>query len=195
MKEINIDNKIETNEKSKIELKDYDFEILSQENDNNFEVIDENIVESMKDTETQNNDIKDDNATVLKNNTNLFLKYFDYFISIILYINSFLYFSYLNLIHILYSFYLVFSKYSTSYGFFLRFKRKTTFILIFLEFIYLILKIIFMAYNSSYDKKILQEIFKGNWSSIYEYIFEIIVIILLFVYSILNDFTSQALKK
>ena len=194
MKEINIDNKIETNQKSKIELKDYDFEVLNQENYNNFEAIDENIVESMKDNEIQNNDIKDDNVTVSKNNSNWFLKYFDYFISIILYMNSFLYFSYLNLIHILYSFYLVFSKYSTSYGLFLRFKRKTTFILIFLEFIYLILKIIFMAYNSSNEKKILQDVFQDNWSSIYEYIFEIIIIILLFVYSILNDFSSPAFR-
>ena len=57
MKEVNSDNNIITT-KSKIELKDYEFELIGQESESNYETIDDNITESIP--ESNNNEQKED---------------------------------------------------------------------------------------------------------------------------------------
>ena len=185
----NDNNKNEAGVKSKIELKDYEYDLISQDNESNYEPYDDNISESIP--ETNNNEAKEENDVENKYSY-YFITYFDYFIAIILYINSFLYFSYLNIINIFYAFFLVFSKYSTGFNFFVRFKGKMTLIVLFLYFIYLILKIIIDAINSSRDDKILKDMFPNNWASIYEYVFMSIIIILILVYLILKDFSEKS---
>ena len=169
MKESTNDNKNKVEIISKIELKDYDEEFIGQDNYSNFESYDDNITESIP--ETNNNEIKEENILETKNYSNYFIYYFDYFIAVILYINSFLYFSYLNIIHIIYSIFLINSKYSTGFNFFVSFKGRMTIIVLFFEFTYIVFKIIIDAINSSRSESILQDIFPNNWSSIYEYVF------------------------
>ena len=190
MKEIIEDNnKTEISDKSKIELRDYEFDYGSQENDSNFDLTDDNI------HDTTTIDLKDENVAESKCYSYCFVKYFDYFIPIILYINSFIYFSYINLIHFFYLFFIINSKYSTKYGFFMRNKGKMTAIFLFSEFIYLIFKIIIISINSSRKQKILEDVFPENkWTSIYEYIFEAMLIILLLIYLIINNFSYQTFK-
>ena len=189
MKEIDNEDNIIIN-KSKIELKDYDFDIVSQESESNYESLDDNIAESIP--ESNNNEIKEEKSAENKKKQNLFTEYFEYFFAFFLYVNSFIYFSYLNLIHIIYVFYIIFSKYSIEYGCLLRIKGKITFSLLIFEFVYLILKIIIVAINNDKVKLIFKEIFPNKWASIYEYVYESIVIIFLLVYLILKDFSNQA---
>ena len=63
MKEVNSDNNIITT-KSKIELKDYEFELIGQESESNYEAIDDNITESIP--ESNNNEQKEGNSTESK---------------------------------------------------------------------------------------------------------------------------------
>ena len=127
MKETTNDNKNEKEAKNKIELKDYDYELIGQELESNFELFDDNTSESIPET-NNNNDIKGEKEEILPENknccSNFFINYFDYFIAIFLYINSFLYFSYLNIIHIIYSIFIINSKYSIVFNFFVKFKGK-----------------------------------------------------------------------
>ena len=189
MKEVNSDNNIITT-KSKIELKDYEFELIGQESESNYEAIDDNISESIP--ESNNNEQKEGNSTESKRNSNCFVAYFDYFFAIFLYLNSFIYFSYINLIHIIYVFYIIYTKYSTTYGCTMRIKGKIVFVFLILEFAYLILKIIISAIGNPNVEEIFKNVFPSNWVSIYEYVYESLVIILLIVYLILKDFSNQA---
>ena len=189
MKEVNSDNNIITT-KSKIELKDYEFELIGQESESNYEAIDDNITESIP--ESNNNEQKEGNSTESKRNSNCFVAYFDYFFAIFLYLNSFIYFSYINLIHIIYVFYIIYTKYSTTYGCTMRIKGKIVFVFLILEFAYLILKIIISAIDNPNVEEIFKNVFPSNWASIYEYVYESLVIILLIVYLILKDFSNQA---
>ena len=124
MKESLIENKKETSENSKYELKDYDFDTLSRANSSFIEPMDDNIRESIP--ESVNNENILEKSVIL----DYFISYFDYFMSIFLYINSFIYFSYINIFHLIYSFYLLYSKYSSYYTFILRSKKKITFLLL-----------------------------------------------------------------
>ena len=56
MKETTNDNKNEKEGKNKIELKDYDYELIGQELESNFELFDDNTSESIP--ETNNNDAR-----------------------------------------------------------------------------------------------------------------------------------------
>ena len=175
MKETTNDNKNEKEGKNKIELKDYDYELIGQELESNFELFDDNTSESIPET-NNNNDIKGEKEEILPENknrcSNFFINYFDYFIAIFLYINSFLYFSYLNIIHIIYSIFIINSKYSIVFNFFVKFKGKFTLIVLLIELAYLIFKIIIDAINGSKDEneQILKDIFPSNWAYIYEYV-------------------------
>ena len=66
----------------------------------------------------------------------------------------------------------------------MRYKGKFTIIVLFIEFAYLIFKIIIDAINSSKNEneQILKDIFPISWASIYEYVFISIIIILFLVY-------------
>ena len=189
MKEINNDDDDKIINKSKLEFKDYDFDIVYP-NESNFESLDENIIESIP--ESNNNEAKDEKAAENKPKSNLFTEYFDYFFSFFLYVNSFIYFSYLNLVHIIYVFYIIYSKYSLDYGCIMRIKRKIVFALVIFEFVYLIFKIVIGVLTKVQVQQIFKDIFPNNWASIYEYIYEIIVIILLLVYLSLKDFSKEA---
>ena len=197
MKETTNDNKNEKETKHKIELKDYDVDLIGQDIDSNFEIYDDNITESMPES-NNNNYIKEEKEEILPETknccSNFFINYFDYFIAIILFINSFIYFSYLNIIHIIFSIFLVNSKYSLGFNFFVKYKGKFTIIVLFIEFAYLIFKIIIDAINSSKNEneQILKDIFPISWASIYEYVFISLIIILFLVYLILKDFSEQA---
>ena len=190
MKETTNDNKNEADINHKIELKDYDSDYIEQENEANFEAYDDNIRDSMPEVNT--NEIKEENALEIRYYCKYFIYYFDYFFAIILYVNSFLYFSYMNIIHIIYSIYLVNLKYSIRFNYFVNFKGKITVFILFSEFFYVVVKIIIDAINSSREELIFDNLFPNNWASIYEYVFVTIVIILVLLYLILNDFTEQS---
>ena len=183
MKESLIENKKETSENSKYELKDYDFDTLSQANSSFIEPMDDNIRESIP--ESVNNENILEKSVIL----DYFISYFDYFMSIFLYINSFIYFSYINIFHLIYSFYLLYSKYSSYYTFILRSKKKITFLLLCCELTYLIFKIIIDAINKSREEKILGKVFPDEWCSIYEYVVVFLILVLLIIYLIMNDFS------
>ena len=65
MKEIDNEDNIIIN-KSQIELKDYDFDIVSQESESNYESLDDNIAESIP--ESNNNEIKEEKSAENKKN-------------------------------------------------------------------------------------------------------------------------------
>ena len=75
MKEIDNEDNIIIN-KSQIELKDYDFDIVSQESESNYESLDDNIAESIP--ESNNNEIKEEKSAENKKKQNLLTEYFDY---------------------------------------------------------------------------------------------------------------------
>ena len=68
--------------------------------------------------------------------------YFEIIISLFLFINSFIYFSYINVFHLLFSYFLLYTKYSTDYNNFLRKKGALTFFIYILDLIYTIINTI-----------------------------------------------------
>ena len=121
--------------------------------------------------------------------TGIYCIYFDYFMSIFLFANSFIYYSYINIVHLCYSFYLVFAKYSTIYNCFMENKGRFTLLVLIIDFFYIILKIVINIMNRSNDNKMLEDFFPKNWCSIYEYVIVSIIMLLLLIFLIAKDFS------
>ena len=186
----NIEND-KNEEPTKFEMTDYDSNFTNRQDSINSnysstytisETLNENIFESLN--------LEFLNIESLYS-TGIFCTYFDYFMSIFLFINSFIYYSFINVIHLCYCFYLVYSKYSTLYSCFMRHKGRFTLLVLIIDFFYLVLKIVINIMNKTKDKKILEDFFPNDWSSIYEYIIVSLIILLLLVYLIAKDFSNS----
>ena len=120
-----------------------------------------------------------------------FIRYFDYFMSIFLFANSFIYYSFLNVVHIGFSFYLIFARYSTLYSCFMRNKGRLTLTVLIIELFYIIFKIIIDIVNKAKEKQYLDFFFPNKWASIYEYVIVSLIMIFLLIYLIAKDFSHS----
>ena len=167
------------------ELKDYDSgSTIRQDSITSVDTINESVSEALNESTTLD-------FLNLENQcgTSPFINYFDYFMSIILFANSFIYYSFLNIIHIGFAFYLIYAKYSTLYNCFMRNKGKVTLTVLIIELIYIIFKIIIAILNRKRENNILDNIFPSDWASIYEYVIVSLIMIFLLIYLIAKDFS------
>ena len=135
--------------------------------------------------------INDSNSDFLKlenrYSTGIFVNYFDYFMPLFLYINSFIYFSFVNLLHLCYSFYLVYTKYSVQYNFYVKNKGRFTLFVLIIDAIYMILKII----NDIMSKDLISFFFPKDWESIYEYVIVSLIMLFLLAFLIMKNFSHS----
>ena len=175
-------NKIEKNNiiKSKtFEMTDYDSESR------------QGSITSIESNENSIEMLNDSNSDFLRPehqySTGIFVNYFDYFMSLFLFINSFIYFSFINMLHLCYSFYLVYTKYSTQYNFYVKNKGRFTLFALIIDTIYMVLKII----NDIMSEKLITRFFPENWESIYEYVIVSLIMLLLLAYLIAKNFSHS----
>ena len=175
-------NKIEKNNiiKSKtFEMTDYDSESR------------QGSITSIESNENSIEMLNDSNSDFLRPehqySTGIFVNYFDYFMSLFLFINSFIYFSFINMLHLCYSFYLVYTKYSTQYNFYVKNKGRFTLFVLIIDTIYMVLKII----NDIMSEKLITRFFPENWESIYEYVIVSLIMLLLLAYLIAKNFSHS----
>jgi hypothetical protein len=121
--------------------------------------------------------------------------YFETIITIILCFHCYFIYSYLNIIHLIFCFLLIYSKYETDYTFFVKKKKTLLVVLIIIDSAYLILKsiffIIFSLENSASENlEIIYPYFIVGyiWENYYEYAMVFIIIVLSIVNLIIGDF-------
>ena len=160
------------------EMNEYDSNHIRQESFNSVDTLNESLNES---------NIIEENLY----STGIFITYFDYFMSIFLFANSFIYYSFINIIHLSYSFYLAYAKYSTLFSCFMRNKGCFTLLVLIIDLLYIIFKIIIDIINKAKKQELLQDFFPNNWASIYEYVVVSLVMLLLLIYLICKDFSHS----
>ena len=160
--------------------------------DENF--LNETLVDTIMDGEDSisNIDIKDNN---IKH------KYFyEFFISFFLFINSFISYSFTNIFHLCYSYYIIYNLYLTCYSITIKLKKYFGIIIIIIDSIYLFLKASIHFYMNAQKEKPknkdrLKEkifvIFNNNWRTIYDYIATSLIIIMLVINIIIKNFNHE----
>ena len=146
--------------------------------------------ESFNSVDTMNESIND--SIILEYSlysNNIFIRNFDYFMPILLFSNSFIYYSFINIIHLCFSFYLIYAKYSTLYNCYMRNKGCFTLLVLVIDVLYYIFKIIVDIVNKTKQQNLLYYIFPNNWASIYEYVIVALIMLFLLIYLICKDFS------
>ena len=181
----NEDNKINKIDKNNI-IKSKTFEMTDYDSESR-----QGSLTSIESNENSIEMLNDSNSDFLRPehqySTGIFVNYFDYFMSLFLFINSFIYFSFINMLHLCYSFYLVYTKYSTQYNFYVKNKGRFTLFVLIIDTIYMVLKII----NDIMSEKLIASFFPENWESIYEYVIVSIIMLLLLIYLIAKNFSHS----
>ena len=181
----NEDNKINENEKSGFVIKSKTFEMTDYDSASR-----QSSVTSIESTENSYM-LNDSNSDFLRPehqySKGFFVNYFDYFMPLFLFINSFIYFSFINMLHLCYCFYLIYTKYSTQYNFYVKNKGRFTLFVLIMDTIYMILKII----NDIMSEKLMANFFPENWESIYEYVIVSLIMLLLLAYLIAKNFSHS----
>ena len=122
----------------------------------------------------------------------VFVNYFDYFMSVFLFANSFIYYSFINVVHLCYAFFLVFAKYSTVFNCFMKNKGRFTLLVLVIDLLYIIFKMIIDIMNKAKKEEILKGFIPENWASIYEYVIVSLIMLFLLIYLIAKDFSHSA---
>ena len=160
--------------------------------DENF--LNETLVDTIMDGEDSisNIDIKDNN---IKH------KYFyEFFISFFLFINSFISYSFTNIFHLCYSYYIIYNLYLTCYSITIKLKKYFGIIIIIIDSIYLFLKASIHFYMNAQKEKPKNKdrlnekifvIFNNNWRTIYDYISTSLIIIMLVINIIIKNFNHE----
>jgi hypothetical protein len=123
--------------------------------------------------------------------------YFEVILSIIMLLNSFFTYSYLNIIHIIYCALLLRSRYSIKYNFWVKSKKSLMILLVVINFIYLMVKsLLFIAYARHIDHELLPKIYpyfiiSYNWQNYYDYGIVSFMIILILIYLIIAEFDEE----
>ena len=154
--------------------------------------------------ETLNDTIMDGEYSISNINRkdyNIKHKYFyEFFISFFLFINSFISYSFTNILHICYSFYIIYTAYTTYYTFRISMKKYFGIVIIIFDSIYLFFKAAIHFYinakkdNPKNKEKSNQEIIFVifyNWRTIYDYIVTILIIIMLLINIIIKNFNHE----
>ena len=167
------------------EMKDYDSNVSRQESITSMYTLNENANEIFNETSYLD-------FLNLENQcgNSPFIIYFEYFMSIILFANSFIFYSFLNIIHLGYSFFLIYTKYSTMYSCYMRNKGRMTLTVLLIDLFYLIFKLIIEIMNRAKKENTLDFFFPNDWSSIYEYIIVFIIMVFLLIYLIAKNFSE-----
>ena len=157
--------------------------------------------ESIKDylNESQE-DIINEEESDLPNVSN-YQYYFELILTIIMTLNSFIAYSYLNIIHLIYCFLLIYSRFLIEYNFWAKSKKTLMIILSVIDSLYLILKsiffIIFSLENEISDSlNLIYPFFnvEYSWKNYYDYSIMAIIIILVLVYLIIGEFEEEFWK-
>ena len=130
-----------------------------------------------------------------------FQYYFELIISIIMSINSFFTYSYLNIIHLVFCFIFIYSRFNIEYNFFAKSRKTFMIIVLLLDVIYIIIKtILFILYaiNSDLSEKI-EFIYPFfiigyQWRNYYDYVIVVLIILLISVYLIIAEFDEEFFK-
>ena len=140
-------------------------------------------------------------SNIDKKDSNIKHKYFyEFFISFFLFINSFISYSFTNILHIYYSFYIIYTSYTTYYTFRISLKKYFAIVIIIFDSIYLFCKAAIHFYinakkekpkdfEKSYQEKIFVIFY--NWRTIYDYIVTSLIIIMLLINIIIRNFNHE----
>ena len=148
--------------------------------------------ESFNSVDTMNESLND--TIILEDSlysNNIFIRNFDYFMPIFLFANSFIYYSFINIIHLCLSFYLIYAKYSTIYNCYMRNKGCFSLLVLVIDVLYYIFKIIIDIVNKTKQQDILHDFFPNNWASIYEYVIVALIMLFLLIFLIAKDFSHS----
>ena len=156
--------------------------------------------ESVKDNfnESQEDLINEEESDI--QNVSNYQYYFEVILSVIMSLNAFFTYSYLNIIHLIYCILLIRSRYNVEYNFWAKSKKTLMIILIVLDFLYLIVKSIFFILFAFYSEsesllKIYPIFIVGyNWENYYDYGIVSVIIILILVYLIIGEFDEEFWK-
>ena len=178
-------NKNKTMRNSSMEYRPYSKDIIKEENE------DGNII-----NET-NEDMNNEEDSELQNVSN-FQYYFEVIITVIMSLNSFFVYSYLNIIHFVFCFTLLFSRFIIEYNFWAKSKKAFMIILLVIDIIYFLVKSIFFIIYALTDD--LSEnieflypyfIIENGWKNYYDYGIVVFIIILILVYIITGEFDED----
>ena len=184
-----VKNKNMRNSLKSIELGIYPKDPIKEEN------------ESIKDflNESQEDIINEEESDF--QNVSNYQYYFELILSIIMTLNSFFVYSYLNILHLMYCFLLIYSRFIIEYNFWAKSKKTLMIILLIIDAVYLIAKSIFFIIFAL-KKEIsdsLNKIFpyfnvEFGWKNYYEYSIIAIIIILILIYLIIGEFDEEFWK-
>ena len=185
-----VKNKNLGNSLKSIELGIYPAEPIKEEN------------ESVKDNlnESQDDDIINEEESEIHVVSN-YQYYFELIISIIMCFNSFFSYSYLNIIHLIYCFLLIYSRYNIEYNFWEKSKKLLIIILLVIDILYLIVKSIFFIIYSV-DNEVTEKckslypyfVIGYEWRNYYDYSIVFIIAVLFIVYVIIGEFDEEFWK-
>ena len=189
------ENIIEENEDfiSRAKAKTFEISNLPQNDKNEESYLNETLVDTIMDGEYSISNID-------KKDNNIKHKYFyEFFISLFLFINSFISYSIINILHLCYSYYIFYNAYSTIYSFRIMLKQYFAILIIIVDSLYLFLKVIIHFYIISkkgaitIDKDIKENILviTENWRTIYDYIVTCLIIIMLMVNVIIKNYNCE----
>ena len=154
--------------------------------------------ESVKDNlnESQEDIINEEDSDI--QNVSNFQYYFELILLIIMILNSFFTYSYLNIIHIIYYFLLLYSRFTIEYNFWVKTKKTLMIILLIIDCLYLAVKTIFFiiyAVDNEITKKcdVLFPFFivGYEWRNYYDYSIVSVIIILIIVYLIIAELDEE----
>ena len=158
--------------------------------------------ESIKDNfnDSQEDDIINEEESEIQNVSN-YQYYFELIISIIMFINSFFSYSYLNIVHLIYCFLLIYTRFNIEYNFLEKTKKTLILVLLIIDIIYLIIKSIFFIIYSV-DNEVSEKclsiypyfIIGYEWRNYYDYSIVFIIVVLIIVYLIIGEFEEDFWK-
>lgn len=123
---------------------------------------------------------------------------YEYFISLVMYLNSFFCYTYLNIIHLFYSFFLISSNPVINYNCFAKCKKCFLVLLLLIDLLYLVAKTTFhIIYTIKEDSiEVLNDIYKyfifeNKWQNIYDYTIISIICFLNIIYLSIRNFSMR----
>ena len=170
-----------------LDLNIYSKDTIREENEYNNQNTsqDENIIEEESDSQNVSN----------------FQFYFEALLVIIMSLNSFFTYSYLNIFHLVFCFILIHSTFTIEYNYWARNKKTFMIILLIIDCLYIIIKsIIFILYalNNEFSEKIefLYPFFivSYEWRNYYDYSIVALIIILILLYLFIGEFDEEFWK-
>ena len=158
----------------------------------------------------ENESVKDNNETQVElineeesdvQTVSNFQFYFELILSSIMCLNSFFVYSYLNIIHLIFCFLLIYSRFNLDYNFWAKNKATLMIILLTIDALYLIVKSIFFiiyALENEVSEKLNYIypffIIEYEWRNYYDYSIVAVIIILIMLYLIIGEFDEEFWK-